>query len=52
LPAIPHSTLAQWEEATDVQLQPLVDALRDLVLSHQVVYADKNTGVDARAWYE
>lgn len=50
--AIPRSTLAQREEATGVQLQPLVDALRDVVLSHLVVHADRNTGVDARARYE
>jgi len=30
--AIPRSTLAQWVGATGVQLQPLVDALRDVVL--------------------
>ena len=31
-PAIARSTLAQWVGQTDVQLQPLVDALRETVL--------------------
>lgn len=31
------STLAQWVGACGVQLQPLVDALRDAVLPHQWV---------------
>lgn len=39
--AIPRSTLAQRVAATGVQLQPLVDALRDMVLGHQVVHADE-----------
>ena len=38
--AIPRSTLAQWVGVTGVQLQPLVDALRDLVLGQQVIHAD------------
>ncbi|RMV73296.1 putative transposase [Pseudomonas caricapapayae] len=33
--AIPRSTLAQWVGVTGVQLQPLVDALRDVVLGQQ-----------------
>jgi transposase len=33
--AIPRSTLAQWVGMTGVQLQPLVDALRDVVLGQQ-----------------
>jgi transposase len=39
--AIPRSTLAQWVGACGVQLQPLVDALRDAVLQHNVVHADE-----------
>ncbi len=39
--AIPHSTLAQWVGMTCVQLQPLVDALRDVVIGQQVVHADE-----------
>ncbi|RMV29338.1 hypothetical protein ALP12_200314 [Pseudomonas savastanoi pv. phaseolicola] len=39
--AIPRSTLAQWVGVTGVQLQPLVDALRDVVLGHQVIHADE-----------
>ena len=35
--AIPRSTLAQWVGVTGVQLQPLVDALRDVVLGQQVI---------------
>lgn len=38
--AIPRSTLAQWVGVTGAQLQPLVDALRDVVLGQQVVHAD------------
>jgi hypothetical protein len=34
--AIPRSTLAQWVGVTGVQLQPLVDALREVVLGQQV----------------
>lgn len=30
--AIPRSTLAQWVGMTGVQLQPLIDALRDVVI--------------------
>ncbi len=39
--AIPRSTLAQWVGITGVQLQPLVDALRDVVLGQQVIHADE-----------
>ncbi|ENQ7793629.1 IS66 family transposase [Pseudomonas aeruginosa] len=39
--AIPRSTLAQWVGQTGVQLQPLVDALREAVLAQQVIHADE-----------
>lgn len=39
--AIPRSTLAQWVGQTGVQLQPLVDPLREAVLAQRVVYADE-----------
>ncbi|CAN7258411.1 IS66 family transposase [Pseudomonas brassicacearum] len=39
--AIPRSTLAQWVGLCGVQLQPLVDALREVVLAHNVVHADE-----------
>ena len=39
--AIPRSTLAQWVGTCGVQLQPLVDALRDVVLKHDVVHVDE-----------
>ncbi|WP_432757990.1 IS66 family transposase [Pseudomonas umsongensis] len=39
--AIPRSTLAQWVGMTGVQLQPLVDALRVVVLGQQVIHADE-----------
>lgn len=39
--AIPHSTLAQWVGQTGVQLQPLVDALHEVVLAQRVVHADE-----------
>ncbi|MDQ0669322.1 transposase [Pseudomonas sp. W2I6] len=39
--AIPRSTLAQWVGQTGVQLQPLVDALREVVLAQRVVHADE-----------
>lgn len=45
--AIPRSTLAQWVGQTGVQLQPLVDALREAVLAQQVVHADETHGADA-----
>ena len=38
---IPRSTLAQWIGVTGVQVQPLVDALRDVVLGQQVIHADE-----------
>jgi transposase len=38
---IARSTLAQWIGACGVQLQPLVDALRDAVLEHGVIHADE-----------
>ncbi|WP_434702557.1 IS66 family transposase [Pseudomonas sp. Z1-12] len=39
--AIPRSTLAQWVGQTGVQLQPLVDALREQVLAQGVIHADE-----------
>jgi hypothetical protein len=39
--AIPRSTLALWVGQTGVQLQPLVDALREAVLAQRVVHADE-----------
>ena len=39
--AIARSTLAQWVGNCGVQLHPLVDALRDAVLEHGVIYADE-----------
>ncbi|WP_426144026.1 IS66 family transposase [Pseudomonas sp. DWP3-1-2] len=39
--AIARSTLAQWAGQTGVQLQPLVDALREAVLAQRVVHADE-----------
>ena len=39
--AIPRSTLAQWAGTCGVRLQPLVDALKDEILSHQVLHADE-----------
>jgi len=39
--AIPRSTLAQWVGVTGVQLQPLVDALREVVLGQEVIHADE-----------
>ena len=39
--AIPRSTLAQWVGVTGVQLQPLADALREVVLGQQVIHADE-----------
>ena len=40
--AIPRSTLAQWVGNCGVQLQPLVDALREVVLEHDVVHVDEH----------
>ena len=39
--AIARSTLAQWGGQTGVQLQPLVDALREAVLGQRVIHADE-----------
>ncbi|MBD9609272.1 transposase [Pseudomonas sp. PvR086] len=39
--AIARSTLAQWVGQTGVQLQPLVDALREQVLAQGVIHADE-----------
>ncbi len=39
--AIPSSTLAAWVGACGVQLQPLVDALKDSMLQHAVLHADE-----------
>lgn len=40
-PAIARSTLAHWVGQTGVRLQPLVDALREAVLSQGVIHADE-----------
>lgn len=39
--ALPRSTLAQWVGVCGVQLQPLVDALKQEVLGHSVLHADE-----------
>ena len=39
--AIPRSTLGQWVGTCGVQLQPLVDALRNELLTHSVLHADE-----------
>lgn len=39
--AIPDSTLAQWVGACGVQLQPLVEALREALLQQTVLLADE-----------
>jgi len=39
--AIPDSTLAQWVGCCGVQLQPLVDAMRDALLREAVLHADE-----------
>ena len=39
--AIPRSTLGEWVGVCGVQLQPIVDALRGVVLAHQVLHADE-----------
>jgi hypothetical protein len=41
VPANPRSTLAEWVGACGVQLQPLVDALRNTLLEHSVLHADE-----------
>jgi transposase len=38
---IPRSTLAQWVGSAGVQLQPLVDAMRDDLLRRRVLHADE-----------
>ena len=38
---IARSTLAQWVGSCGVQLQPLVDALKDEMLRHSVLHADE-----------
>lgn len=39
--AIPRSTLAQWVGTCGVRLQPLVDALRGMLLERAVLHADE-----------
>ena len=39
--AIPRSTLAQWVGQCGVALQPLVEALKALMLNHHVLHADE-----------
>ena len=39
--ALPRSTLAQWVGVCGVQLQPLVDALKEDILCHAVLHADE-----------
>lgn len=39
--AIARSTLGAWVGACGVQLQPLVDALKQTILGHRVVHADE-----------
>ncbi|TDR49549.1 transposase [Halomonas ventosae] len=38
---IPRSTLAEWVGICGVRLQPLIDALRDLLLDEPVLHADE-----------
>ncbi|WPN26752.1 transposase [Pseudomonas marginalis] len=38
---MPRSTLAQWVGQTGVQLQALVDALREAVLAQRVHHTDR-----------
>ena len=38
---IPRSTLAQWVGSCGVQLQPLVDALKDEIIKYAVLHADE-----------
>ncbi len=47
--ALPRSTLAQWVGACGVRLQPLVDALRAVLLERSVLHADETPGGDAQA---
>ncbi|WP_373184035.1 IS66 family transposase [Halomonas campaniensis] len=39
--ALPRSTLAEWVGICGVRLQPLIDALRDLLLREPVLHADE-----------
>lgn len=39
--ALPRSTLAQWVGACGVKLQPLVDAMKKLLLTRAVLHADE-----------
>jgi transposase len=39
--AIPRSTLASWVGVYGAQLQPQVDALREVVLEHNVMHVDE-----------
>jgi transposase len=39
--AIPRSTLGQWVGSAGVQLQPLVDAMREELLEHRILHADE-----------
>ena len=39
--AIPQSTLGQWVGVCGVQLQPLVDALKEKILRHRVLHVDE-----------
>ena len=39
--ALPRSTLAQWVGACGVKLQPLIDAMRALLLTRAVLHADE-----------
>ena len=39
--ALPRSTLSAWVGMCGVHLQPLVDALKDEILSHAVLHADE-----------
>ncbi|CAE6812162.1 IS66 family transposase ISBcen19 [Paraburkholderia aspalathi] len=39
--AIAQSTLGEWVGVCGVRLQPLVDALRDVLLQHDVLHADE-----------
>ncbi len=39
--AIPQSTLGEWVGICGVRLQPLVDALREVLLQHDVLHADE-----------
>ncbi len=50
--ALPRSTLAQWVGICGVQLQPLVDALKNEVLSLSVLHADETPVEDAQAWQQ